>query len=186
MIEFLRTGGGGAAAGGAWNPIAETILGAPAATVTFAAIPGTYRNLGLFIYARTDNAAISDSIEMRCNADAGNNYAWSSERFTTGGDAHAGAVLGAVASAQIARADAATGRANSFGGTLVYFWRYASTTTLKQMRSDGGGMHNWAAQVGGQHLAGWDSTAAITSITLLPTAGANFVAGSIFTLYGIT
>jgi len=188
--EVLTVAGGtatwaAAAGGGAWTLIAETILGAPAATVTFAAIPGTYRNLALFTHARTTRAAPSDEINIRCNGDAGGNYAWSDEGFHTAGDSHNGANLGATA-ATMASCDAANSLANSFGGGLIYFWRYASTTTLKHMRSDSGRGAGWVPMYGFQNLGGWDSTAAITSITLLPGTGPNFDTGCIFTLYGIT
>lgn len=187
--EILTVAGGtatwAAGAAGAWNLIAETILGAPAATVTFAAIPGTYRALIILGLARTDRVSEAGGLGMRANADAGANYDWS--RLVDG--APAAAV--AATEARVARVEAANSNANGFGLFQTYFYGYALTTIYKRWAtvSHGqfGDMSGTADLQLNHYNCQWRNTAAITSLTLLPTlGGANIATGSRFALYGIT
>ena len=177
--------GGGDGAGGAWNLIAETILGAPAATVTFAAIPGTYRILALMAQVRTDEAQEISNYAWRANADGGNNYDVSHVDFDT--NTAYGPVL-AQASARISLIEGAAARADCFSNVVTYWHGYALADREKQALSDGGLMGNRNVVADLKRTASygaWRSPAAITSLTYIP-GGNNFVAGCYFALYGIT
>lgn len=176
--------------GGVWVYIAETILLAPAATVTFAAIPGTYRALQLLADIRTDLVDVSDSVMWRANADAGANY----DRFGfvlsgSGQDAAFGAALVAN-EGFLGRAEAVNSRASCFAPFVVQWARYATVDREKTsiILANGLGMdrNNIADLRAYFGTSFWQDTAAITSLTYLPDAGANFVTGCRFALYGIT
>ena len=169
--------------GGVWVYIAETILGAPAATVTFAAIPGTYRVLVMLNQLRTDLAAEGDWVAWRANADAGNNYDY---RFI-GEVAQSGR---AGTEARMGTTEAANSRASCFGNHMTWWEGYALVDREKFCFTPIAGRVgdlSADADIDIFHLySHWRSTVAITSLTLLPVTGNNFVAGSRFTLYGIT
>ena len=188
MIEFLRTGGGGAAAaGGAWTLIQEQILGGPFANVTFAAIPGTYRTIAIFGQARDDTVAEVVTASWRANADAGNNYDTYIFRLMGDGTDNTTVVGRGVAQANWAQTEAANSRANSFGSIMGYWQGYALVDREKFHIGRSLLMGNVSGDADmrfGEILGRWRNTAAITSLTLI--AASNFVAGSRFTLYGIT
>ena len=175
------------AGGGVWVPIAETILGAPAATVTFAAIAGTYRDLYLFHEVRTDRADVVDYMEIQLNGDGGNNYDWyahdSYENITTRGTTRGAATFGGQL------CEGANSRASNFASGFTIFYSYARADREKTSFSHSGQVRGLNADDGirvRKMYTHWNNTAAITQIALAPAVGANFVTGSLFTLYGIT
>lgn len=168
--------------------IAEQILSGTAASITFSDIPQIYASLVLEVVAReTDTAGGSSGFHIRFNGDTGNNYSDSS--FYGLGY---GMVLGYDTAAnrgyvgQLSNDNAA---ANVPGFATIIIPGYAATTFIKGWNT----CFNLAPNSTG--LAGdtlmnvisggyWNNNGAITSITLLPMTGKNFVAGSSFTLYG--
>lgn len=173
---------------GEWVLIAETVLSGSAASVTFSSISSSYRTLAMVLQARTDRAASAiDLVEWQANGDAGNNYDRTYLIGTIAGAVVAGGNLG-VASAYLGSIDGSTARANNFGIAICYWPGYADTSKEKYSITTGSWriadavaantyVGNWAGH--------WRNTNAITSLTILPTVGPNFVAGSQFSLYGI-
>lgn len=178
------SGGGG----GVWELISETVLGAPAASVTFAAIPGTYRSLMIHTQGRSDRAAESDSLIVRFNADAGNNYDWMQHYASTG--AHIVQAFRAQSKIQSVDISAANGRANNWTTGWALIIGYALADREKWLISPTAAVFGDVSAdtdlIMRQLTGRWRNTAAITSILLLPNVGPNFVTGSRFTLYGIT
>lgn len=172
----------------AWELIAETLLGAPAASVTFAAIPQTYRVLALVSDVRTDAVAEVDSFFWRANADAGNNYDVAGFYASPAFHGHWGARATPAPRAGIA--EAVNSRANCFGPNIAFWLDYSSATAEKHCLAPGmgtAGDRSADADLYFQDAASWwRNIAAITQLVFAPDVGPNFVAGSRFTLYGVT
>ena len=178
--------GSGASAWGPRAPVrlAETTLGAGAASVTLSSIPQTYRHLMLTASARSDNAATGlTSLGLRFNADSGANYSYqinvsASTTVSTFGSVSATAL-------DIGGTSQASSTANNFALNDMLILDYTNTAIFKHAGGSSGGIEGALANMKAFFATGvWASTAAITSITILPGAG-SFVANSRFTLYGL-
>ena len=165
--------------------ISETVLTGDAATITFASIPATYRHLLIKWYARGDEDATNVEMYLTFNNDTGNNYDYMYYYFTDAGSGDVEAIGGAYIVA--GKCPTATAPADVFDGGEILIPGYASAVGEKSLcghstlkSADAGG--NYYAF----HWAGWwDATvAAITEIDIDAEAG-NFIAGSVFSLYGL-
>ena len=167
--------------------IASAVLTANATSVTFSNIPNVYTNLLLTGVVRTDRDATADTLSARFNGDSGNNYDRIKTRIQSSGvttdDDRAANLL------WIARCEAAQATAQAFSPVLAWIIDYHNTTRYKHLIS-GLSVNRGAASADTDlvlSLTGgyWRSTAAITSLTLLPDIGTNLVAGSRFYLWGL-
>lgn len=169
----------------AWCLISETVLTASVASVTLSNIPQNFRSLVLIANARTDRVSTSDVIYWQANADAGANY----DLVDIYGNTAAASSTNGIGTAfgRIVVCDAASSRANCFGGALAIFPNYRDTTLEKQSWSIGGNTGTPSAATIFMEVCKscWRSTVAISSLTLFPQTGPNFVAKSIFQLYGV-
>jgi hypothetical protein len=166
--------------------LSETILTGSAATVTFSSIPSGFRNLLISSLARTDRVAESDSVNLRFNADAGANYDFG-QIFGNSATPTA-SVTRAGTSMAIAVAEGASSRASTFGAGFIWIFGYSLTTMEKKalgLSVNYGDLSADADMFTVFRSGGWRNTAAITSITVLPSVGPNFVSGSRFQLYGM-
>lgn len=162
--------------------IEEKVLTASAPSVTFA-VPQVFRSLRLHCLVRVD-ANSTDGIGIRFNGDGGANYNRQRQRannITTSAHAAAGAaymLCGAV--------DGSDASANSYSVVIIDVMQYRSNlfkAVLASSASFGNGaVANFFHDTSGGQ---WMSTAAISSLTLLPATGPNFVAGCVFALYGV-
>jgi hypothetical protein len=154
------------------------------AFVTFSSL-GSYTHLEILWSARGTEAATSTNMNLTFNGDTGANY----DRQLLSGNATTVAAAEALAatSAAIGSVTAASATADMAGTGVLRIFDYRGTTFQK------GGVSNEnlrRATTSGntftrQFSIGWRNTAAITSVTITLAAG-NFVAGSKFSLYGIT
>ncbi|MCA1593036.1 MAG: hypothetical protein LC754_10380 [Acidobacteria bacterium] len=179
--------GGG---GGNFTLISEQILAAAANSVTFSAIPQTYRNLQLFMSVKTaDTAGGNDDVAIQFNGDTAANYAhqrtWTTSNSYTGstGNGETGAVMASVMTSYTG-----TGvPANYFSEVQAYIGSYTATDRIKAVRAQCDFVTTMAS---GIYLldgvAFWLNAAAINAMKIYTTGGSNFVAGSKFQLYGIT
>lgn len=155
-------------------------LGSATPSVTFSSIPQGYTDLVLTISARSSFAtgAVSD-LFVYFN---GSNTSLTS-RWLQGNGASASSASGAAAGDPLVTM--ANNAANTFNSVTVYIPNYASTTVNKAYSIDDVTEDN--ATTAYQRLVAslWSSTAAITSVTVLEANGANLVANSTFSLYGI-
>jgi hypothetical protein len=178
----LTNAAGGA---GSFSLIQTQALAADAGSVTFSAIPGTYEHLMILWTARGTDAGNPD-VYLQFNGDTGANY---DRELLVGVSAApaSGATVGQTALQAIGTMPGSTADAGRAAGGTIRIASYARTTFWKTAVGD---FSDIRATSAGNQLAGmaggiWRSTAAITSVTLLPSAG-NFLAGSVFSLYGIT
>ena len=162
------------------------------ADFTFSAISGSYDDLmiiGSVKGSHTGGSAFSDcTMTMRFNGDSGGNYFSKFNKAvdssTRGSDASASA---SVTGIQLNLVPTSTSSNTGWGQFKIYIPGYsdASGNAAKRVYHLGGygqGTHG-SAMTQGNH--GWSSTDAITSV-FFQLGYYNFVAGSSFTLYGIT
>lgn len=175
-----RSGG----SAGSLQRISETVLTEAAASVDIQSIPATYRHLRVVVLGRSDTAAAGATLLMRFNNDSAGNYdnVLQSYQGTNGsGDSSAAAAT----SARIGTVAAASATSGEAGMCEVLIPNYAGTTFQKVAMSVGNSGIGTTVQEVGQFSSQWNSTSAITRITVLPGAG-NFIAGTVVSLYGLT
>jgi uncharacterized membrane protein len=165
-----------------FESIATVSLTSSAASVDFTSIPSTYQHLQLRIFAHTDRASDNNGYgSFRVNSDSGSNYSW---HQLYGDGASVGA--GGAANQTLIPLNAFGGNSNSaFGISVIDFLDYADTNKYKTTRCLNGLDYNGGGEI--NLISGnWRSTSAITSINIVRGfAVNNWVAGSIFALYGI-
>lgn len=158
-----------------YTPIATTTLGSAQSSVTFSSISGSYTDLVLVGSVRVSGVA---AINFQVNSDTATNYSF---RYLQGnGSAASSNGFTNTGSVQGFYTTGAPTAASTFGTYIINFNNYSNTSTYKTFLSRESGDASTVSTVGL-----WRSTSAINSIYLYP-GGANFAAGTTFTLYGIT
>lgn len=160
-----------------------TVGSGGASSIVFTSIPQTFTDLVLKISARTANNSgpVFDSLYVDFNGSASNQttrYLITTDGTTvaSGNEARSYVLFGASRN---------TATANVFSNAELYIPNYAGST-YKSSSSDGVAENN-ATAVGLALAANlWSNTAAITSITLTPSTGSNFLQYSSASLYGIS
>jgi hypothetical protein len=157
-------------------------LNADAASVTFDNIPQSgYTDLKVVVSARTSRSGNpEDEVFIRFN---GTTTGYSSRSLFGTGAATSSNTGG---TAQINRtwttANGAT--SNTFGSMDIYIPNYRGSQN-KSVSVDAVSENNATTAYAVLTAGLWSNSAAITSITLLPEVGPNFLAGSTFSLYGL-
>ena len=164
-----------------WVQLASSTLAIDTASIGFTGIDQTFAHLLLIGYLRSSNGTF---IRARFNADTGANY--DGQRLY-GGEALA--VPGetfAQTSATLGFLPGSVADANLFSSMRATIPHYANAASNKVALSRWGfkGSTSPAGLAAGHDGAFWRSNAAITSISLFPSAG-NFTAGSRAALYGL-
>jgi hypothetical protein len=168
-----------AAKTGTYTLINSNTLGSAAASVTFSSIPQTYTDLRLVINCGT--ATDGYGISARYNGDTNANYS-DTGLWGTGSSASTGRHVAASTASLTIAVGGSTGASSTT--ILVDIMDYANTTTYKSAISRAGNATSTAGYPGTElTISMWNSMSAINSLTLFP--GVNFVAGSVFKLYGI-
>ena len=163
----------------------NTVGSGGVSSVTFSSIPQTYTDLVVKVSAR-GTSGYENVIAAQFNGDASlspKNY--QNTRLYGNGTAAASDTL-LTNYIQIAHANGPSGTANTFTNCEFYIPNYTSSN-YKSTSSDYVVEQNLASTGTYQVLVAglWQSTSAITSIALIPTAG-NFTQYSTFYLYGIS
>ena len=161
--------------------IADSTVESPVSTITFSSIPSGYTDLKLVISARGDAGAISRSVYVTFNGSS-TSY---SDRYLQGDGsaASSGSNSGGTTKIYAGECTASTATSNTFGNQELYIPNYTGSTN-KSISADAVAETNATTQYMSLVAGLWSNTAAITSITLVPSTG-SFVANSTFTLYGV-
>lgn len=162
-----------------FDSIATVTVSTATPTITFSSIPATYRHLQIRAILQP---ASTDYTSLRFNSDSGNNYAAHILR---------GSGSAASSSAFTTRSDAllndnTTGASGSiFNAVVVDILDYANTSKYKTVRTLGGIDANGSGY--GITFASnlWQSTTAISTITLTNGNASNFATYTQFALYGV-
>lgn len=165
----------------AWTLIEHQALTSSVASVTLGnggTIPQTYKTLKLVISSRTNNSPnTTDFIRGSLNGSTAN----FTTRVVQGGGSGSGT---SFTETNFFGESLGNATASTFASTELTFPNYTGSIN-KPFSIDAVGENN-ATGVQLNLTAGlWSNTAAITSITLAPGAGTNFVAGTTVTLYGL-
>lgn len=177
---------GVAAATASYESIATTTVGAGGtSTITFSSVPSTYAHLQIRALARTDRSSgAQDALRIRFNSDTGSNYALH-YLFGDGTSASAGASTSITGMF----ADGFTGAnnlSNVFGAGIIDILDYVNTNKYKTIRCLSGWNDNGTYDGRIWLESGlWMNTNAVSTVTITPGSGTNFVQYSHFALYGI-
>jgi hypothetical protein len=156
------------------------------ASYTFSDIPQTHRNLVLDLTLRNDKAAANwDTPWIRFNADTGSNYNYE-YRFTYSGTGSTGGAAQGQAQALFGYCVSALSPSGHWPTVRVVVPLYANTSILKGFYARGT-LHfgSGATSIGQQNSGGfWNSSAAITSLTVGNLSTPIFLEGSILRLMG--
>jgi|SRR5215467_270684 len=147
-------------------------------------IPQVYNSLRLLLIIRDDTAALGITPFLRFNNDSGANYNWSLTRENNG-TVTAGLQVGATSFPLVGAGASAS--ANKFSVVELTIPAYTQTSIQKAFTSNQYlDANDTNGQLYGDNKHGsWKSTAAINRIAVFP-QGANLVAGSRFSLFGIS
>jgi hypothetical protein len=156
-----------------YTPIATQTLSASAQSVTFSSIPQGYTDLVLVVSAKN---TVGQNYEtwLRFNSDTTSSY---SQTFLQN---YANSTQ-AGRNANITEIRCGKMNTTSFDTNIVHINNYSNNTTYKTTLS----RHNNAEFVTGAMAGTWRKTSAITTIDVICETGANYTAGSTFSLYGI-
>lgn len=164
-------------------PLAKSVLTSTSSSISFNSISGSYTDLVILISARTDRPTVQqDPIKIRFNGasvDTNLSYTYVYAVGTSVG-ASAGSSYGLIGYATCAGSTS-----NTFSNIEVYLPNYAGSTNKLISSTNANETNATSSNELDVIATSWNSTAAITSITLLPNTGPNFVSGSRFDLYGI-
>lgn len=164
--------------------LGSTILTGSQASISLSTAGGGTNALTVTWQARSDNASPATFMMLQFNGDTGNDYLWQimqANVASTSGTANSGALTSAI---EIGTMTAAQATANFFSAGEFVITNPLSTTAYKSCSGHATSIVTATNSYTGTYGGLWQSTAAITSITLKPQAG-NFVAGTMVTIYGI-
>lgn len=162
--------------------LGSMVLSGSAASITIA-VPSGFNQLQGIYTARKDVGGGGAFAWLRLNGDTSSNYLW---QITLGNNTSTttSRSTGTDSKIQIGIITGSTDTANYVGSGTFTIGSASSTSLFKAVSATSQcpctTTNSYTGTLGGQ----WLSTAAITSVTLLPDAG-NFVAASSFSLYGM-
>lgn len=165
----------------------ETIEGdGSSATIDFTAIPATYDHLLIQGVGRLANAAVTANLQVILNNDAGANY--NDNNIKGNNNVLSGDENQTQNEIFIGQICAATATANRFSSSKIWIPYYKETDFFKALVYKGLTIPNDAVAATWENILGsgnWLSAVAINRVTLLNSAGGNFVTGTSYSLYGI-
>jgi hypothetical protein len=168
-VTFTPGSGAGSFASGAYT------ITTAASSVTISAIPGAYRHLHIIVNGQTSGGSASN-LTAQINGDTASHYVWSlvSNGSAVNSSGTSG-VVGVLTSASLT---------SSPGTSILDIADYAQTNWYKSVNGTAS-FYGGSNMVNYQTAAQWQSTAAITSITLFPlNGGDSLTANTTITIYG--
>jgi hypothetical protein len=154
------------------------------ASIAFTSIPSTYQHLQIRAISRTNRADTNDFMTIRFNGDSGSNYSYHSlyGNGASAGGNDTGTSTGTPWSGVTAGGNAT---ASMFGAAVWDVLDYQNANKYKTTRllsgTDQNGINGRIYFMSNL----WQNTAAITTVTIIPTHGTLFSEYSQFALYGI-
>lgn len=164
--------------------IASNTLSSSAASVTFSSIPATYTDLVLRISARSNEAVVDSSFNVKFNGITTTTY--SRIRLVGNGATASSSLLSNATSIDTSHnINGSTATSNTFSNVEIYIPSY-TVSQNKPVSLFNVLENNTTTAYINASAALWRNTATISSITLdgIPASG-QFVSGSSFFLYGI-
>jgi hypothetical protein len=170
----------------AMQPIyTQTVTGSTVGVVTFNSIPQTFTDLQVVISARTNRSNFgADNITMQCNGDASSLYS-STFLYGNGGSVAAGRTSAQGSFRDFILVNGGTATTNAFGTAQVYVPNYVGAN-FKSFVAEGVSEDNITTGLQWPAAGLYRSTNAITSLSFAPQNTNYFIAGSTFSIYGIT
>lgn len=170
------------AAGSTYTPIVTTTLGSNTTKISFTSISGSYTDLVL-IMCVGKTAAYTTSIQFNGVTSA----SYSRTRLSGDGSSISTARLTTSDGSAIALASYGNGTTLGTENEIVHIMNYSSTTSYKTILNTA----NAASSGLDANVGLYQSTSAITQIDIYSdfdwnAPRANFLTGSVFTIYGIT
>jgi hypothetical protein len=177
----LLSQGGGAGAASGFQLISTSLISSTTSSVTFSAIPATFKHLQIRIVGRYTAATSTSDLTLRFNGDSGSNYGYQSMRGqgATISSAAPGSYQTSLLTGNLPGASAS---ASAFGSSFIDVIDYANTTKIKTTKTFGGNAGPLDVFI---FNGVWNSTAAISSILVSDAVtSASFAAGTRISLYG--
>ena len=158
-------------------------LSSAQSNITFSSIPDTHTDLYLVVSARTDRASAHlDILRMWFNGSTAN---WSNRQLIGFGSGGGYSETGSTIYQVTYGLTATTATANTFGSVAYTICNYKASQS-KSVSADWVIETNATNSWQGTTASLWNDSSAVTSITLDKEFGANFIAGTSATLFGIT
>ena len=170
----------------AYNSIASyTVTSASTSSITFTAIPQTYKHLVVRMICKVTGSA-NNTIYYQMNGNTSSDYVYYQAYSVGGGLSGSGSAGGT--GTDTAYVPSVTGAANYFGAAIINIPDYAGSTiksiqTIAGHAVNGSGS-NFTLFRGGAYY-GANSTSPITSLQFTPAGGASIAQYSTIALYGI-
>lgn len=166
---------------GGMTLLTTTTFNDTASTYSYSGL-GTYKHIIIIGNGLQSASATVDRLLVRFNSDSGSNYSFTNAVVNGGtitDDTNTGGTSLRTGGQPLAITTDTSAR---FGRCQMWIMDYRGSG-YKQVEGIAGSYANGAAY-GGAGSAQWNSTSAITSITILTGSGSNFKAG-VFKLYGV-
>jgi hypothetical protein len=156
-----------------------TVGAGGASTIDFQNIPQTYTDLVIYLSARQSTTSFQGQRLYFNNTDTNlrSNYLLSTGSGTQANAAATG-YFGSVAGTNVS--------ASIFDNTFIYISNYSSTSLVKTYSVDNVAPSNASLAYLGISNGTWNSTSAITRVTLFPDGGGSYTQYSSATIYGVT
>ena len=178
-------GGNDVILGGSYDAIGTAVVGSGGqSSVTFSSIPSTYKHLQIRGFSKSNRAVYVEDLAVRFNSDTATNY--SSHRLYGDGasaTADAESTRNRMNIGQISGGSATY--SSGFGGLVMDVLDYTSVNKAKTIRCLSGYDDNGRGFIQFASGAWYNSSTAVSSITLLPLFGTTISEYSQFDLYGI-
>lgn len=156
------------------EPIATTLLGTTATTITFSNIPQGYKHLQIRAIAKASGTNFNP--KMQFNGDTGSNYSW----HYIYGDGSTTVSSGGANQAFIYNSIIST-NTSIYNGFIIDILDYANVNKFKTTRELSGVDRNGGGEIA-LWSGNWRNTAPITSITF---SNGTFDTNTRFSLFGI-
>jgi hypothetical protein len=169
---------------GAVTQLADSTLSVAAASIDFTGLSQSYNHLWFVLHCRSAQAAVTDTLLLRFNADNSAVYEvqYQNGLATTSSAAESLTQTGFWASV----VPGASATANRYGGGTLFAPNYALAHHKELVSTIGAPTGTATGTVYNYVLTGvWPNTAAVTQATFLLSSGANLTAGSRVTVYGL-